>query len=853
VADDRPPAVAAVAASDEDTTERLRRAEETLAAIAAYRVDAFVVTASSGERVLLADRHAAEPYRVLVDRMGEGAATLAPEGLVLYANQRLADTLATQRDAILGAALLDFLEPPVPVGLRTALASVEPWRGDVAVRDARGGSFPAHITLSRLELDGGPVALSMLLADLRERQRTDAMIAAGQLSERILDTASEAIVVCDATGTVVQANREAVVLCGGVDPTGRAFAAAFDLECDDGGAAALLSVPASRRRLRLRDGDHERSLIVSVAELSGEDAGHGGSVVTLTDVTDLHAANRRLEAHVRRQAAMAELTRHALGGSSLEQLVELARASLEAHLDGVHVRTRGTFAVGLAAAPDAPFHDGAALREVRAHDTVLGWLELDPGPGRRLDPDALGFLDGIVSVLCMAAEQRLLHERLYHEAHHDALTGLPNRVLLEDRLQQAIARAQRDGTSIAVLFIDLDRFKYVNDTLGHQAGNDVLVQIGDRLRRYVRGSDTVARVGGDEFVVVHGDLDDPRTAESIAGAIANVLASPITVGGRTVRVRATVGVSTYPVDGADADALLTKSDNAMYHGKRSGRNTIRVYHQHMSEVAAARMAIEHDFEAALMAGELQLFFQPQVSPLSGAILGLEALTRWRHPIHGWIPPSRFVPMAEEAGLMADLGTWAVGEACRRAKAWLGGPWLRRVSVNVSPAHIARPEFVGAVRSALATFALAPEHLEIEVTEGILMHDLASVVRPLEALRELGVSIALDDFGLGYASFSVLGSLPLDRLKVDKSLVDTRSGVYASRDSQLAVLLGIATMANALGLGVTIEGVETLEELEMARSVGCDEVQGYLFGGPQPAENVRELLEGGPIRPQAAGD
>jgi diguanylate cyclase (GGDEF)-like protein/PAS domain S-box-containing protein len=844
----------AAAPPTEDAAERLRRAEETLAAIAANRVDAFVVRTASGERVVLTDRHVEQPYRVLVDGMSEGAGTLAAGGMLLYANQRLADTLGRPRDAIRGASLLDFLEGPVPEPLHTALTGAAAWAGEVAIRDAHGDRFEAHLTLARLVLEGGPAVLSMLLRDLRERRRTDAIVAAGQLARRIFDTASEAIVVCDADGTVQQANREAVELCG-ADPTGRAFADAFDLAAMDGeaGVHELRRGPVHRLRVRLRRGGGVRGLVVSAAELTDGDARIVGSVVTLTDVTDLDVATRRLEDHIRRQTAIGRLTRDALEGLPLDRLVDRARSVLGEHLDDVVVRAWGTFAVGLAAAPDAVPHEGVARRELRAHDTVLGWLEVDPGPARTLAADDAGFLDGVVSVLCMAAEQRLLHERLHHEAHHDALTGLPNRVLLEDRLRQAMARAHRDGTMIAVLFIDLDRFKYVNDTLGHQAGNDVLVQIGDRLRRHVRGTDTVARVGGDEFVVLHGDLRDVGAAESVAGAVAELLARPITVGGRTVRVRATVGISTFPGDGEDVDALLTKSDSAMYHGKRGGRNTIRVYHQHMSDAAAARLAIEHDFEAALMSGELELFFQPQVSPLSGTISGLEALTRWRHPLHGWIPPHRFVPLAEEAGLLGDLGNWAIGEACRRAKAWASDAWLQRVSVNVSPAHIARPGFFEAVRGALTAYALPPDRLEIEITEGILMDDLASVVRPLGALRELGVSIALDDFGLGYASFSSLGSLPLDRLKVDKSLIDTRSGAYGSRENQLAVLLGITTMAKALGLWVTIEGVETVEELEMARGVGCDEVQGYLFGGPQPAAGVTKLLAGGPIRPWVSGD
>jgi diguanylate cyclase (GGDEF)-like protein len=836
--------------SAETADDRLRQAEETLAAIVANRVDGFVVKTSDGERVVLTDRGVERPYRVLVDAMNEGAATLAPGGSILYANRRFAISLATAVDAVLGANLFEYLEADEPAYFRSAVEEGLAWRGEVAMRDVHGKRFPALVSLTPLGLEGTVGVLSLLLTDLRERRRADALLAAGQLAQRIFDTASEAVVVCDASGVVQQANREAQVLCGGFDPSGMPFARAFELVAGDAamGVDELLQGSAHRLQVGMRRSAGELRLLASAAPLTGEGGARLGSVVTLTDVTDLHAATQRLERHARRQEAAAELSQGALAGEALDALVRRARAVMDELLDGSSVRTIGSFRKGVELRPGPPAHAQVVRRDVRTHDRVLGLLEIDPGCGRALTPEALVFVDHVTSVLCMAAEQRSLHARLHHEAHHDPLTGLPNRVLLEDRLDQAIARARRDGTRVAVLFLDLDRFKHVNDTLGHQAGNDVLIQIADRLRRYVRKTDTVARVGGDEFVVIHGDLADDAAAEAVAAAVAEVLAGPIAVAGRTVRVRATVGVSAFPRDGDDTDALLTKSDSAMYYGKRGGRNTIRVYREDMSERAVARMAMEHDLEAALQAGELELFFQPQVSPLSGAILGVESLTRWRHPRHGWIPPTQFVPMAEEAGLVGDLGSWAISEACRVARPWTAGSWLRRVSVNVSPAHVARPGFAEAVRRSLEAGGLAPGHLELEITESVLMHDVGGVVRPLAELRELGVTIALDDFGLGYASFSSLGSLPLDRLKVDKSLIDTRSGLHASRDNQMAVLLGITTMARALGLQVTIEGVETLEELEMARRVGCDEVQGYLFAGPQPAARLGELLERGPLRP-----
>jgi diguanylate cyclase (GGDEF)-like protein len=479
---------------------------------------------------------------------------------------------------------------------------------------------------------------------------------------------------------------------------------------------------------------------------------------------------------------------------------------------------------------------------------VVGWLEVDPGPGRTLAAADAGFVDALTSVLCMAAEQGALHERLHHEAHHDALTGLPNRALLEDRLAQAIARAHRDGTMVAVLFIDLDRFKYVNDTLGHQAGNEVLVQIAERLSGRVRESDTVARLGGDEFVLVHGGLKGPDDAHAVARAIVNALGQPFHVAGHTVKVRATVGVSTYPYDGTEIETLISKADRAMYYGKRGGRNSVQFFTDAMNEFSTAQLEMEHDLQSALAAGDLELHFQPQLSPHTNELRGFEALARWKHPRHGWIPPTRFVPVAEEMGLIVELGAWALHEACHQAARWTHASGRGvRVSVNISPNHFARTDFFDSVEAALHSSGLPANQLELEVTESIMMHDIATVTRVLAALRRRGVQIALDDFGLGYSSVSYLRILPLDRIKIDKSFLDADDDQPNAGHDQLSVLSAVATMAQALGLRVTLEGIETPHHLRMARAVGCDEVQGHLFGHPVPGGKVAEMLVRWPQR------
>lgn len=558
-------------------------------------------------------------------------------------------------------------------------------------------------------------------------------------------------------------------------------------------------------------------------------------------ISELHM-HQRIDALARRQRVINELGRAALAGVSLTGLEHQCQLALSEFTDA-KVRLTGAGIDRESEAPGAqePGSDGVFRRELRTFDGVIGAIEVLPGPERALAPDDVAFVDGLANVLCLAAERRALDQRLHLSNRHDALTGLPNRALFEERLRAAMARAARAGTAVAVLFLDLDRFRQINDRLGHHAGNEVLVEIGQRLRRELEGVDTVARIGGDEFAVVYEDGDGAGT-EGVAGRILRILARPITVAGRSVTVRATVGISTFPRDGTEVSTLLTNSDRAMYHGKSAGRNMIRSFSEGLDAYVTGEYGLEDDFEQALFAGGLELHFQPQVSARSGAIRGLEALTRWEHPEYGSIPPARFVGLAEEMGLIGDFGVWALTEACRQAAPWLRSG-LRRVSVNVSPAHIARAGFVEAVEGALEEAGLKPEKLELEVTESVMVHDAARVIGPLQALREAGVAIALDDFGLGYSSFSTLGSLPLDRLKIDKSLIDTRNGQLGSPESQRAVLLSIVTLGRALGIPVTIEGVETKAELDLARSVGCDELQGFLLGGPVSGDEFERLLPG----------
>ncbi len=825
-----------------------------VAAIRSDRIDAFVVDTPEGERLLLTERGAERPYRALVDGMGQGAATVALDGTILYANRPLATLLGVPLAGLVSRDFSTFVDEPRRPELRAALhggAEAEACK-DIALRSYDGAAVPVRLCVTPLRLDDDHLVLSLLITDLRERRRLEAVAAAGELAERIFEQASEAIVVCDALGRIHQLNRFASRLCDGGDERGRPFADAFALSFDEptmtGAHLFAGRVEGVTARLTVPDGT--RYLRVSTSQITGPDANPFGTVVTLTDLTDLQRVTERLERHSVRQRRTAELGRLALTGVTVQELAQACTTALSEQIPGVTVGLTGALATTgwVAAAGDASPSPAGLRRSVHGHGTPFGELVVEPNPRLPLTDEDVGFVDNLVSLLCLAAEQRVLHEKLRHQAHHDELTTLPNRLLLEDRLQQAMARATRTGTMVAVLFIDLDRFKLINDTLGHQAGNDVLVQVGQRLSARLRESDTVSRLGGDEFVLVHGDLQRLEDAADVARAVTTTLSRPFFVHGHSVSVRATVGISVFPRDGHETETLITRADKAMYYGKRGGRNTVQHFTGAMDEFTAAQLEMEHDLQAALEEGQLELHFQALSCPRTGQLKGLEALARWRHPRQGWIPPARFVPVAEEMGLVVDLGSWALREACHQAARWTPsqGHGLR-VSVNISPNHFARPDFVASVQAALETSGLAPRRLELEVTESIMMQDVASVTRVLGRLRHLGVQIALDDFGLGYSSVSYLRRLPLDRLKIDKSFLDASTDHVDPQHDQVAVLSAVGSMAQALGLQVTLEGVETPYHLRLARGMGCDEVQGHLFGHAVPADGVSELLARWPHR------
>ena len=474
-------------------------------------------------------------------------------------------------------------------------------------------------------------------------------------------------------------------------------------------------------------------------------------------------------------------------------------------------------------------------------------LEVERLDGARVEVEFFGCAirfhdaDSIMNVAHDITERREHERAIEHQATHDLLTGLPNRALFLDRLALAIRRAERHGTRLAVMFVDLDKFKGVNDTLGHSAGDELLRIVAAQLALCVRDSDTVARLGGDEFVLLLDYPLGPQMPVAIAERIGRRLGVPVVLAGQEHVVTGSIGISTYPDDGGDAETLLRQADIAMYRAKESGRNGFQFFTEAMQQRLDARVALEQGLHRALQRNEFVLHFQPQVDLRSGVVTGMEALLRWQSPELGLVPPMQFIPVAEESNLIVAIGQWVLDQACSTLRRWQdGGVPLVPMAINVAASQFANEDLDKLVRDTLGRYGIEPRWLSLELTEGLSMEDPEASIALMNRLKAIGITLAIDDFGTGYSNLSYLKRFPVDKLKIDQAF--TRGLTVVPEDG--AIVTAVIQLAHSLGLRAVAEGVETEDQLRLLATEGCDEMQGYYFSRPVPEPEMVAMLVAG---------
>lgn len=537
-------------------------------------------------------------------------------------------------------------------------------------------------------------------------------------------------------------------------------------------------------------------------------------IITLTDVGTIELFNPGAE-------RMFGYRSHEMMGKSMSMLLtEPYRSEHDEYL-GRYLQTGQDSMIGVAREVTAVRRDSSFF------PVELRISEFYAGGNRRF----IGTLRDIT-------ERKATEAKIIHLAHFDALTDLPNRRLVQDRIQQAIVSAERAGTEFAVMFIDLDKFKNINDTLGHDIGDRLLEMVAQRLTESLRAQDTVGRQGGDEFIVLLASLHSAEDAACVAQKILDTLGEPFEINGQTLRSGASIGIATYPQDGTTVEALLKNSDTAMYSAKEAGRNNYQFFSEDMNTASAERLLFESSLRLALERNELLLHFQPLVDLATGKIVATEALVRWDHPQLGRVGPDRFIPVAEETGLIVPLGEWVLRQACTQLMLWREqGIHPPRMVVNLSPRQFRQKHLLRNFYRVLSETGVDPHWLGLEITESVIMDNPEISISVLEELRGLGFQLSLDDFGTGYSSLSYLKRLPIDKLKIDRSFIND---ITSDVDDETMVG-AIIVMAHQLDIDVVAEGVETAEQLEFLRDHDCDEYQGYLFSRPQPPDNLRALL------------
>ena len=593
--------------------------------------------------------------------------------------------------------------------------------------------------------------------------------------------------------------------------------------------------------IRARDGSVRWLRVNTCVLRSSGEGSHHGVVLTFTDVTERQHAEEQLRLafevinHTSEGVMVSDAQHRILSiNPALERMIGLRNAQIIGRPSGAFVR----------ALDDASF---AAVNDALVSGRPWqGEVRLKKKTGRSLHSwaaiavvrDNENRIKHHISVFSDMTERKEAQERIEFLAHHDPLTGLPNRLLLRDRVAQALAQALRMQNRVALMFLDLDRFKTINDSLGHPVGDALLKEVVERLRTCVRDTDTICRQGGDEFIILLNDVRDSEAVSRIAEKIHLRMTEPVLVGKHQLSTSFSIGIALGPDDASDFDTLLQKADTAMYHAKEAGRNSHRFFTEQMNRQVVEHLTLENKLRRALDNREFVLYYQPQIDLAEGRIVGVEALIRWNSPEDGLVSPGRFIPVAEASGLIAPIGAWVLREACRQARAWQDAglpPFV--VAVNLSAMQFKRPDLINTVINALVLADLDSQWLELELTESILIQDAESTVDSVRRLKALGVKLSVDDFGTGYSSLAYLKRFAVDKLKIDQSFV--RDLGHDPEDS--AIVRAIVQMAHSMKLTTIAEGVETQELADLLRLFHCDEAQGFWLAKPLPADELEAFV------------
>ncbi|MBN8958816.1 MAG: EAL domain-containing protein [Rhizobiales bacterium] len=834
----------------DDLTIAAERSQSKRASHAAANVQR-AVTAWNNLRLLLIDSSDPKSMWDTLDHY----ATIVDQQIDLLINYTAGDGF-TYRQSARAAVASDMHLNLIGTALAIMLSALVTWLlarriiGPVAVASGVAERI-AHGKLDGIIPRGGADELGALLSSMStmrdniktmmDREVAQRRSAQARLADA-LESSREGIVVVDAAGQVALANSQAADFLGGSDNTLQPGSMASELATTDwakanNGKAVSVRSPSnsSTGEVELPDG---RWLRVSRSTTQ-----EGGFIVVCSDITVQKEQEARLtETNLRLDAALDNMSQGLCLYDSENRLQVVNRRFCEIfHLAPESVRPGMSFEDVLGLSVTAGNHGQKRVEDIIAEQSALMHQRetethfQDLSDGRAIAIAHRHTSDGgWVATYEDVTERRHAEAQIVFMARHDTLTRLPNRVLLNERIEQAVTQLGR-GSGLAVLCVDLDNFKQVNDTLGHPVGDALLVAVSERLQACVREVDTVARLGGDEFAIVQCGIGAPEDAALLARRVVETLSAPYEIDGHRVMVGASLGISVAPGDGVTCERLLKNADVALYRAKSDGRGTWRFFEPEMDARLQARRKLELDLREALAKNQFDLYYQPICDLELNRVCGFEALLRWRHPTRGFVPPSEFIPVAEEIGLIVQLGDWVLRRACAQASEW---PSYVKVAVNVSPAQFKGPGLVQSVSDALSASGLSPQRLELEITESVLLTNSVATLAIRHALRDRGIRISMDDFGTGYSSLSYLRSFPFDKIKIDQSFV---RDVAAPGESSL-IVRAIIGLSRSLGMRTTAEGVETEEQLARLRAEGCNEVQGYLFGMPSLPRHIPKLLK-----------